>query len=192
MQKQRFWEIDFARGIAVIAMVFFNWLFALYYFGLLPSFDPQNPFWRDFAIITAGTFIFIAGVSLALSHYNSSKVLSGFEVKKKLMKRSAKIFGLGMVVTLGTVLFLKSGWIVFGILHSIGLSTLLAIPLLKQKSGRLLFAGIAVVVLGAWLAQYSFDFPYLYFLGFTPEGFYTLDFFPLFPWFGVILFVISL
>src|SRR3989338_7023411 len=110
MQKQRFWEIDFARGIAVIAMVFFNWLFALYYFGLLPSFDPQNPFWRDFAIITAGTFIFIAGVSLALSHYNSSKVLSGFEVKKKLMKRSAKIFGFGMDVTLRTILFLKSNF----------------------------------------------------------------------------------
>jgi uncharacterized membrane protein len=38
----------------------------------------------------------------------------------------------------------------------------------------------------------SFTFPYLIFLGFTPDTFSSLDFFPLLPWFGLVLMGISL
>ena len=177
---KRFFEIDFARGAAVIMMVSFNWLFALYYLGLLPSFNPNDVFWWFFARATAGSFIFLAGLSLYLG---SEKV----ESRQKLLFRGAKIFALGMAITAATALFLKSGFIVFGILHAIGVSIILAVPLLKRDAKTIAFVGVACLASGVFISNCSFSFPWLLWLGFVPKGFHTLDFFPILPWFGVML-----
>ena len=179
MQK-RFWEIDFARGLAVMAMVLFNWLFALHYLGLMPSFDPYSLFWWLFARVTAGSFIFLAGVSLYLNSVKSGG-------NNRILHHGVKLFALGMGITIATALFLDSGFIVFGILHSIGFSIILALPLLNRSAKTLAVAGVAFVAAGIFISNYSFNFPWLLWLGFVPQGFYTLDFFPLLPWFGVML-----
>lgn len=166
-----------ARGLAVVMMVSFNWLFALHYFGLLPSFNASQGFWWAFARATAFSFVFIAGVSswLAFSRYGKEKVLT----------HGLKIFGLGLLVTVSTAFFLKSGFVVFGILHLIGFSLILVLPLLRFNVKRLSVLAIALIALGIFLSGMHFDFPWLLWLGFVPNGFYSLDYFPLIPWFGV-------
>ncbi len=179
MAMQRFWEIDFARGFAVLMMVLFNWLFALGYFSLI-SFDASQGFWWAFARVTAGLFVFIAGLSFTLSFERNPS--------QKIVLRGLKLFALGMAITLATALFLKSGFIVFGILHLIGFSTIVALAFARLGSKALLSAGALAVAAGILLSQFSFSFPWLLWLGFVPRGFYTLDYFPLLPWFGVFLF----
>ena len=43
------------------------------------------------------------------------------------------------------------------------------------------------LVIGTLLYTVYFDFPWLLWLGFTPHNYYTLDYFPLLPWFGFVL-----
>ena len=64
---ERFWEIDFFRGSAVILMIIFNYAFALRYFGIYDV-DLGFLFWWLFPRLIAGAFIFIAGLSLAVSY----------------------------------------------------------------------------------------------------------------------------
>lgn len=211
--KVRFWEVDLLRGIAVIMMIAFHFFFDLSYFGLY-SIDTYSGFWFYFARITASIFILLVGVSLALSASRAEKQeeqeeqdaqekqgtqkmqSKGRQIFFRLLKRGLWIFSLGMIVTLVTYLFLKEGFIVFGILHFIGISIIIAYPFLKLerlKLGRLklgglnLIGGLLIIIAGLYLQNLSFGFPWLLWLGLTPQGFYTLDFFPLFPWFGVVL-----
>jgi uncharacterized membrane protein len=76
---------------------------------------------------------------------------------------------------------------VFGVLHCIGLSILLAYPLIRFRNFPLIL-GVLCIILGIALrVTVIVDFPWLLWLGFVPSGFYTLDYFPLLPWFGVVL-----
>ena len=175
--QTRFWEVDFARGLAVIAMVLFNWLFALHYFGLLENFDASQGFWWLFARTTAFAFVFIAGVAVWLAFSRKDK--------EQLLRHGVKIFACGMLVTIATAFFLKSGFVVFGILHSIGFSLILALPLLRLGVERLSVLAFALIGSGVLLSGLRFDFPWLLWLGFVPNGFLSLDYFPLLPWFGV-------
>jgi uncharacterized membrane protein len=45
-------------------------------------------------------------------------------------------------------------------------------------------------ILGAYLKGFAFNFFWLSWLGFRPAQFYSVDYFPLLPWFGVVLMVI--
>ena len=185
---QRFWEIDFLRGIAIIMMILFHILFDLNYFGFFPI-NVQTGFWRYFAFVTASLFIFLSGTSLTVSNNNSIVSSSSYSRKNKWKAqtvRGAKIFGLGMLVTVATWLFLGSGFIVFGILHLIGFSVIFGIVFIRFKKLNLLFASI-ILVLGFYLQQISFDFMWLVWLGLKPIGFYSVDYFPVLPWFGVFL-----
>lgn len=205
--KVRFWEVDLLRGIAVIMMISFHFFFDLSYFGLY-GVDTYSGFWFYFARITAGIFVLLVGVSLALSasrreeqeaqeaHEAQGKQKAkmqgqGRETFLLFLKRGLWIFFLGMIVTLVTYLLLKEGFIVFGILHFIGISIIIAYPFLKLERLKLgglnLIGGLLIIVAGLYLQNLSFGFPWLLWLGLTPEGFYTLDFFPLLPWFGVVL-----
>src|SRR3989338_3723545 len=116
---KRLWEIDFLRGFAVVLMVFFNYAFALRFLGVY-SMSAGWLFWFLFPRIIAGMFIFLVGVSLTLSH-SKAKGTKKTEAKAKYIFRGAKILGYGMLATLATWLYLKQGFVVFGILHLIGI-----------------------------------------------------------------------
>lgn len=184
-QKMRFWEVDLLRGLAVVMMVIFHLFYDLNYFGIY-SIDTSSGFWFYFPRITVGLFILLVGISLTLSY--SRAEIQGREDRMfiKLLKRGLWIFSLGMAVTVVTYFLVKERFIVFGILHFIGVSIILAYPFLRLKALNLAL-GAAVIVLGLYLQSLSFPYPWLLWLGLAPNGFYTLDYIPLFPWFGVVL-----
>jgi len=183
---KRFWEIDFLRGIAIIMMIIFHFLFDLYYFGGY-DFNLWSGFWFAFGRITALIFIFLVGISLTLSYSRTIKLKKKINFPMKYVKRGIMIFGYGILITLVTFLFLESGVIVFGILHFIGVAIILAYPFIRLTDANLLF-GIAFIFIGYPVSDIILEIPWLLWLGVKQTGFYTLDYFPVFPWFGFVLF----
>ncbi len=183
--QERFWEIDFVRGAAIILMVASNLVTDLDFFGAYKT--AQGDFWWFFARLVASLFVFLVGISLAVSYSKAKKILPEKKLFEKYLNRGLKIFCLGLAITLFTMLFLRSGFVVFGILHFIGFSIILAFPFLKRGGKENFFAGIIFIAIGFLLQPLRFDFPWLLWLGFIPTNFYTVDYFPLFPWFGVAL-----
>lgn len=184
--RGRFWEIDLVRGIAIILMVVFHLVYDLNYFGN-QSFDPGSGIWLYAGRIAAILFIFLVGLSLTISFSRTRSASPGKVHYMKYLKRGMRIFSLGMLITLVTLLFLPDGAIFFGILHFIGISIILAYPFLSNRLGNL-FYGLVFILIGLYLKDLSFGFSWLLWLGLRPESFYTFDYFPIFPWFGVTLF----
>jgi len=65
-------------------------------------------------------------------------------------------------------------------------SIILAYPFLKLRYGNLLI-GLLFIFLGTYLKGFVYNFYWLVWLGFRPIQFCTVDYFPLLPWFGVVL-----
>ena len=185
--KKRFWEVDSLRGLAIVMMVTFHFVFDLDYFGIY-SFNISSGFWWLFARITAFIFIFLVGVSLSLS-YSRTTLLNNYGTEKKLflkyLKRGLKIFSYGLIITIASWIFIREGFIVFGILHLIGLAIIFEYVFIKRTYTNLLL-GIIFIAAGIYLTGFRFDFYSLLWLGFTPNNFYTVDYFPILPWLGVV------
>jgi uncharacterized membrane protein len=184
-KNERFWEIDFLRGVAIIMMIVFHILFDLEFLGIVKInlYSGLNLlFLRSIGTI----FLLLVGVSLTLSYSKIKNVLSEKEIFLKFIKRGIMIFCLGLIITVVTWFFLDRGFIIFGVLHCIGLCIIFSIPFLKYRFSNL-FLGIVLIFIGIVLKTMVFDFAYLLWVGVVPRGFYTIDYFPLLPWFGVVL-----
>lgn len=183
--KKRYFEVDVLRGIAIIMMITFHVLFNLNFFGAFYIPIHEGFLWW-FGRGTAVLFLLLVGVSLTLSYSRSVLGKSGEFLFPKYVKRGAIVYGFGLLITLMTAIFLSEGYVVFGILHLIGVSIILAYPFLKLRFVNL-FLGLIFISAGIYLQTLTFSFDTLLFVGFIPETFYTVDYFPLLPWFGFIL-----
>jgi uncharacterized membrane protein len=98
---------------------------------------------------------------------------------------AALILLLGLGITVVTWLLLPGGYIIFGILHLIGLAILLS-PLYTGRYWANLVLGAAIVALGPLVASLHGS-PLLLWVGVQPSSFYSVDYTPVFPWLGVVL-----
>ena len=181
-RHNRFWEIDLLRTVAIVMMITFHALYLLDYFHIHDTGVrgvPPYGFWWWFPRVTAGTFIFLAGVSLTISHSRRKKI-SSFTL------RGLKIFAWGVAITLLTWLIASDEYVRFGILHFFGIAFMLGYLFLRFHFINLIL-GIAMVAAGICLGGTSADFPWLLWLGLRPHHFRTMDYFPLLPWFGIFL-----
>jgi len=193
-------------------MVVYHFCFDLEYFGvyLPPSWFRLQQFYGFlFTILVIGVAVFIgiAGVSLALS---ASITKDTPDLSKKLIKRGASLLAIGLLITAVTWIYPHDRAILFGVLHLIGLSTILAIPFLtgltkeaqaseKYEDKPALFSlftrfpwllplvfGIIIILVSTIVGKINGPI-WLVPLGIHPDGLYMLDYEPLFPWFGVVL-----
>jgi uncharacterized membrane protein len=212
----RLWEIDGTRGVAIIMMVIFHTVFDLSFFSLYPV-DVATGFWRYFAYATASLFLFVVGVSLVVSHARAAETLSGFRLMKKFLLRGAGIFALGLLVTLATWIYLGQGFVIFGILHLIGISVMLSPFFFRFRKFNFIL-GVLCILFGLFVVS-GLGPVYLQAFGIEPAGswsvgstpliswstagtivsvillpfgihspaFWSVDYTPLFPWFGMVL-----
>ncbi len=175
--SKRFWEVDFVRGTALVMMLISNFVTDLQFFL---GYSEHRLFWRLFAYATASLFVSISGLSLWISHARSKKGI------RKYLLRFAKLFGLGLLITLTTYMLLEKGTIYFGVLHFLGVASLLVIPL-YSLGWKNFFLAILFLLGGQIVNNIHAETLLLIPLGITPQNFFTLDYFPIFPWFGVFL-----
>jgi uncharacterized membrane protein len=183
-KKDRYWEIDTARGIAIVMMMFFHIIFDLTFFDIIAW--PGSPsYWRLFAAITAALFLFLVGLSFSISAAHASLSMDRWHWYLKYLKRGLGIFTLGIGITIVTWFYLGTGYVVFGILHLIGVS-LIILPLFYRYTWLPLATGAGLIFIGIWVQDITGP-SYLLWLGVHPDLFYSVDYTPLVPWFGVVL-----
>jgi uncharacterized membrane protein len=180
----RFWEIDTIRGIAVLMMITFHTVFAVNYLGIY-RIVVSTGFWRLFALVTASLFIFLVGLSLAIR--NSREVSTGRKAGsyRSYFMRGARIFAWGLLITVVSWFAVGDGFIRFGILHLIGASIIIA-PFFFRFREFNLVVGAYVIVTGLIIPYFPGPI-WLLWLGLHPYPFYSIDYVPLFPWFGLVL-----
>ena len=175
----RFWEIDFARGVAVLMMAIFHFVWDLNYFGFIQG-NIYSGFWGLLQKATATLFLLLVGVALSITYYRHKN-----DYAKRFLKRGIIVFGFGLLITASTFIFFRESFIYFGILQLISASIIFSIPFAGKKYLNFLL-GIAVIALPLLYDLRNVGQPLLVWLGFaTPQA--ALDFFPIFPWFGVVL-----
>lgn len=178
----RYEEIDLARTAAIAMMIVFHTAFDLQFFSIYPV-AATSGFWKIFALATASLFLFIAGISLVISREKSGT--TGTAMAKKFVGRGLFILGCGLLVTFATFLYLGTGYVVFGILHLIGITTILS-PLFFRFWKWNIAIGILMIT-GGWVISTLTGPAWLLPLGICPENFMSVDYTPILPWAGMML-----
>ncbi len=187
--SKRFIEIDMLRGLALLLMIFGHILWDLDYFGMVPM---NNTIYTILQRIVPPLFFLLVGMSLIVSKkkIEDKSIDAQNRYYQNLILRGLKIFSLGMIITTGTLIFIPEKVVLFGVLHCIGLSIVISVPFLKYRNYNLLFA-IIILFAGSFFAHFHVEAPtYAHLMiGIHQVDLwsYTLDYFPLIPWFGFCL-----
>ena len=179
--------LDELRGLSVLLMILYHGLYDLVFlFGIdFPFFSWPM---QCLQLYICSSFILISGISSRFSRNNT--------------KRGFLVLGIALAMTLVTCLFMPEQRILFGILHFLGVAMILHDVFFRRRSkllpdfwGALLhlclfaftwgvgsgyvgFFGLFKIPLPAFLYRLPFLFP----LGLPAAGFFSSDYFPLFPW----------
>lgn len=185
--RTRWHLLDILRGFTLINMILYHFLYDVFIvYGVIPDWIRKTGtfIWQQWI---CSTFIIIAGIAF---HFSRSHLKHGIQLNFW-----------GAVVTIVTLVCMPDETILFGILTFTGsaiLITWLAEPLLKKVPATL---GIIISLIGfllteeisaGYLGCYGYrlaELPgFLYqtfagaWLGFPPSGFYSSDYFSIFPW----------
>ncbi len=185
-QPVRIALIDVARGVALVAMGVFHFAWDLSFLKFIATDIALDPVWRMFSHSIAGSFLALAGLSLALAH------VFGFR-SQPFWRRFAVIAGAALAVSAATWFAMPQSYVLFGILHCIALGSLLCILLINAPwwlslVGAAVVAGLPSLFQVPALApvQEWFDNSLLFTIwqhaGLSDVPPVTVDFVPLFPW----------
>jgi uncharacterized membrane protein len=183
-RANRLWEIDALRGVAVVAMIFFHFMWDLWFLGLTSE-DIPGAGWQAFARGIGATFTFLLGLSLTLSVVQALQ--RGRAPWPATLRRGLTIIGCGMVISLGTYLFVGQDYVRFGILHHAGAALLLAYPFVRAPRPLTLAVAAAVIAFGSYAPTVPVAHEWLIPFGIYPRGIGMVDYYPLAPWLGVAL-----
>lgn len=186
--KKRIVPIDYLRGLAIIYMVFFHFVYDMAY--LLETEWGRNAyaFHSRIVVFDTASFILLAGVSSAFSRSN--------------VKRGGRLLAIGILFTLVTAFVFPGQAIYFGILQLLGSCMVLYGAFEERLRGLpavvMLLVSAAVFVLTYHIQRgyvgieglFQLDLPpellqnnLLYPYGVIKGGFASVDYVPLLPWF---------
>ena len=172
--------LDMARGAALVAMFAYHLVWDLAHFGYIDGRTPFSMEMRLFSHVIACSFLFIAGLSLALAR------LTPFDWRA-YWKRLALIVGAAALVTLASWFLFPNALIFFGILHCIAAASLVALPFLFLPWAAAIVAGVLLFALPFLVSLPAFDTPALIWTGLGVRIPTSNDFRPFLPWSAALL-----
>ncbi len=129
--------------------------------------------WKMLQLTVASLFLLLVGASSSISHRHP-------------LKRFIKIGAAALFVSIATYIIDPETYVRFGILHLIAVSAVI-LPPLRRLNAWLIVPGIALILPRDLIASIDIDSSFLIPFGIRLDGFTTVDYFPIVPWFGVIL-----
>lgn len=211
LMQKRFVELDLLRGLAIIGMIVYHLFFVLNFYGVLRM-DLQVGGWQVLAQIVRFLFLGLVGVGMVISY---ERILGrGVDVGERgrwslrwqailrQWKRALIVLAAALIVNVGTFLFIPDSYVRFGILHLIAVSIFFwsffvewKWPVLVLLLMSFWLGGVFGSVGGGSVIQ-SGSFPFFthlnifglnfgYFLRDMSWGTQAVDYFPLFPWMGL-------
>ena len=192
-EQRRYSLLDAIRAFAVINMVLYHLCYDIFcVFGVWNNFYLSLPVivWERFICCT---FIIVSGVSMNFSSHG--------------YRRGIILNLCGYLVTVVTVLFMPDQAVWFGVLNFLGCAMLITFALRRElrRIPPLVGMGIFLVLfmlcygiprghIGLFsyplitLPEALYQYRWLAFLGFAPDGFTSADYFPLLQWIFLYLF----
>jgi len=167
--------LDIARGVALIAMASYHFMWDLSMFGYLEPGYAATGWPKIYARSIASSFLFLAGFSLVLAHGRGIRWQS-------FWKRWFVIAGAAALVTVASYFAIPQGLIHFGILHAIAAVSLIGLVFLRVPSVVTILIAIAALVAPFYLASDAFNQPWFWWIGLSTEPRQSFDYVPLLPW----------
>jgi len=180
MPSTRLAVLDLARGLAVVAMAVYHFSWDLSWFAFVDWPVAQGPGWRSFAALIAGSFLFVAGISLDLAHHKGIRW-------RPFWRRFAVIVAAAAAVSLVTYFTFGNSFVRFGILHCIAAASLIALPFTRWPLIATALAAIFVLTLPLWASSFVFNGQLWLWTGLGTPDFGSVDYVPLAPWSGLTL-----
>lgn len=164
--------LDLARTAALLGMVVYHFTYDLDFFGLIPARTATTGGWAQFAKVVAGSFLFLAGVSLVLAHGRGVRW-------RPFLRRLAVLAAAAAAISTATWFAMPGRHVFFGILHCIAAASVAGLAFLRAPVAVVLAAAAA-----AWLAPdlVRIDAPGLAWTGLSARPVTAVDYVPFFPW----------
>jgi len=179
--------LDFLRAIAVIAMIFYHFVYDLGDFGYINLITVVNGYWKLFAQSIGCSFLFVSGLSfwvMASSGINWPKYL----------KRLAILIAAAIIISLATYQINSNTFIFFGILHLLAACSLFSIIIYKLPIIVLIALGAGIVVLpdfyhtSSYYNAVLFESKFLSWSGLYAGKTGSVDFYAFMPWSAAFIF----
>ncbi len=180
----RLWEVDAVRTAAIAMMVVYHCAWDVFHLAPSVDIDPFHGGWRALQVACGSTFLFVVGVSLAISNARGrARGLRGWPLYRRHLRRAAQVAAAALLVSVVTLIAVGDDYVRFGILHCIAVAMVVG-PLLLPLGWWNVPLGAAVIAVGFGLDGRSpSDAPGLFLLG-VPPAHDTVDWYPLLPWLG--------
>ncbi len=202
MKKTRIWELDFARGFAIIMMIFDHLMYDL---------KNMNSYFPNFSTVDLSVFNWLN--DFARAYWNSELrffghfffvsvflIVSGisFTFAKSNLKRSVRLLIVAVLISVITFLIEEfSGlriFIIFGIIHMYAFTTFLTYIFRKIWNNDIFIFGLGLVVIAVgigfnfWQLNYVSHLEWSYIPGIIiGTKAFGADYFGIFPYWGMIL-----
>jgi uncharacterized membrane protein len=170
--------VDLLRGLAIVQMVAYHFVYDLTYFKWLHIEMTREPGWIAWRNAIVSQFLLVAGIGIGLA-------AAAGRPDARFWRRWLQIAGSAALVSIASACLFGPRLIWFGVLHFVALALVVTRPL--PALGALnLGIGAAAVALGTLVRDARFDPAWLSWIGLVAHKPATEDYVPVLPWIGVV------